>query len=216
MYYPNTNQISALTGRTIKPDYASYISEQVSALPQYLQLEENRDYNNAQLDLQERSLAETTRQNAMNYDLAKDQADSAKKHQLYGNLISGAGLGLNAYQALDEAGVDIAGGASRALNSVLPESSSSLDEIAPTLTEFGESAEARAFHNGAGNIGGGTLEQFARGVSDWVVEPAQTFGENAATFVTKDLPELYDVGKKIISGDGGWSDVSGWVDNLFK
>lgn len=208
MYYPNTNQMSALTGRTIKPDYQSYIGEQVAALPQYLQLQEQRDYNNARLDLDERSFAENKRQSLLDYDLAKEQADAAKKQQLYGNLISGGGLALNAYQALDESGVDLSGGASRALNSVLPSTES--------VSEFAKAGDTMAYGNQAGVPGSSMMDYVTQGAKDWVVEPAEAVGEGAVNFVTKDMPELYDVGKKIFSGDGGWSDVQGWAENLFK
>ena len=201
MYYPNTNQISALTGRTIKPDYESYIGEQVSALPQFLQLKENRDYNNAQLDLQERSLDESMRQNAMNYDLAKEQAESAKKSQLYGNLISGAGLGLNAYQALDESGVDLAGGASRALNAVLPSM-----ESADSITDVARRAGGSFYQAPQMSL----TDYATRGVNDWVVSPIS----GAADYVTDGVT---DVAKKIGTGiSDAWSDVSGWVEGLFS
>lgn len=194
MYYPNTNQLSALSGRTIKPDYQSYIDEQVAALPDYLSLKEQRDYNQKSLALQEDALKQSERQSLMNYALAEDQAEAAKKQQLYGNIISGGGLALNAYQALDEAGVDLGGMANKALNSVIPDPMSSVASVVDPQMRMTDMA------------GGGTLDQFAQGVNDWVVNP-----------VSQGVDYLTDSAKKIgEAASDVWSDVSGWVEGLFS
>lgn len=103
------NQYQATTGRKRRFPYSSYIASQVPRLYQAKQYQENQDYANRQIALEEAKLDESRRSSEANLEesrrqadtnarLTQEQIDEAEKQALIGNTISGAQtLGLGYY-----------------------------------------------------------------------------------------------------------------------
>lgn len=197
------NQMTAVTGRRLKPNYVAAINEQSMYLPTLKRVQKEDELAQRALDLQQSELTLSEENMLRNEALEREQLEEAKKQARIGNLISVGNLGLKTgmgvYGIMDDEKKE---GAKKAVGGLLGKTGTSVESGAEAPANYFDFKSSPDFLSSEGAGSWGNWGEALGGYEPWA-------GAGIGSLAAKTIGKDKSTGTKALIGGAAGGLASG-------